>query len=85
LSSTRWLIDSRNLSGLISAPPAIPLPSFSGEADPPWSVARDEVIPASTTKPAEIAKSKQSRVRNRDDPDLPFRFMDYATTPIIIA
>src|SRR6478752_10685228 len=74
LSSTRWLIDSRNLSGLISAPPAILLPSSSGEADPPWSIARDEAIPASATRLAEMAKSKQKTARDRDD-TARFRFM----------
>src|SRR4029434_7173220 len=48
------------------APPAGTTIVF-GEADPPWSTARDEAIPASTTKVAEMAKSKQKTVRNRDD------------------
>ena len=32
-----------------------------------------------------MKKTEKKTDRNRDDPDLPFRFMDYATTPIIIA
>jgi hypothetical protein len=59
---------------LISAPPAILLPSSSGEADPPWSIVCDEAIPESMTKLAEIAKSKQETARNRDDPSARFEF-----------
>src|SRR6188472_3099311 len=46
-----------------------------GEADPPWFIARDEAIPASTTNPAEMVKSKQETARNRDDAVARFRFM----------
>jgi hypothetical protein len=47
----------------------------SDKADPPWSVAREEAIPASTAKPAEMVKSKQETARNRDDEAARFRLM----------
>ena len=75
LSSTRWLMDTRNFSELISAPPATFWPSSSGEADPPLAISRHGAVPASTTKPAAMNKKTQSMRRSRSDPETCFKLV----------
>ena len=48
-------------------PPSLRLRRPRREADPRGFIARDEVVPVNTTRPAEMARSMQEIARNRDD------------------